>query len=97
MASTDDVKKLAALARIEIPDEKLDAFAREFDTILAYVGRLDELSIPNGEKRALPAVRNVFREDSAPHSAGAFTDVLVEQFPDREGNALKVKQIITHE
>jgi aspartyl/glutamyl-tRNA(Asn/Gln) amidotransferase C subunit len=97
MASPDDVKKLAALARIEIPEGKLKEFAEEFDGILAYIGKLDELTLPKSSERVRPVVRNAFREDGEPHETGKYTEALVEQFPHKEGNALRVKQIISHE
>ncbi len=97
MASADEVKKLAALARITIPEDKLEAFAKEFDGILTYIGKLEELTLPPQEARTIPEVRNVFREDGTPHEKGIYTEKLVEQFPDREGTYLKVKQIISHD
>ena len=97
MASADDVQKLASLARLSIPEEKLATFAKEFDGMLAYVGKLDELSLPTSAKRPIPAVRNVMREDGEPHASGLYTETIVEQFPNREGNSLKVKQILSHD
>lgn len=97
MASSDEVKKLGALARISIPEEKLESFAAGFEHILAYVGKLDELVLPSRESRAIPVIRNVFREDGSPHETGRYTEALVAQFPDKEGNRLKVKQIISHD
>lgn len=97
MASAEEVKKLAALARLSIPEEKLGSFAKEFDAILAYVGKLDDLTLPAHDERVVSVVHNVFREDGVPHEAGKYTDKVVEQFPDSEGNYLKVKQIITHD
>jgi aspartyl/glutamyl-tRNA(Asn/Gln) amidotransferase C subunit len=97
MATPAEVQKLAALARLTIPEDKLETFASEFDAILAYVGKLDELSLPAHDSRATPVVRNVFREDGEPHAAGAYTEKLVEQFPDKKGNSLRVKQIISHD
>jgi aspartyl/glutamyl-tRNA(Asn/Gln) amidotransferase C subunit len=96
MASADDVKKLAALARISVNEAELEKFAKEFDGILAYVGKLEELDIPKGGDRR-PPVRNVLREDGEPHAAGAFTGAVVAQFPDKEGDSLKVKQIISYD
>ena len=96
MASADDVKKLAALARIGVGEAELEKFAAEFDGILAYVGQLDALSVDTKE-RVLPAVRNVMREDGEPHPEGAFTEALAKQFPERQGNYLSVKQIISHD
>lgn len=96
MASAEDVKKLAALARIEVPDADLERFAREFDSILSYVGKLDELAIDT-KNIVTPAVRNVFRNDGEPHASGRDTEKLAAQFPDRDGDALRVKQIISHD
>jgi aspartyl-tRNA(Asn)/glutamyl-tRNA(Gln) amidotransferase subunit C len=99
MATTEEVKKLAALARIKVDDAELDSFTHEFDAILAYVGQLEKVELPaiadgKGEK---PRLRNSMREDGAPRASGAYTEKIVEQFPESENNALLVKQIIIHE
>ena len=96
MATTEEVKKLAGLARIKVEDAELEKFTREFDAILAYVSKLEKLEL-SGEKEEKPALRNVMREDGEPHASGAYTAKIVEQFPASENNALVVKQIITHE
>jgi aspartyl/glutamyl-tRNA(Asn/Gln) amidotransferase C subunit len=49
MATSEDVKKLAALARLSVPEETLPKFAKEFDAILGYVGQLADLDIKAGE------------------------------------------------
>ncbi|MBA3788893.1 aspartyl/glutamyl-tRNA amidotransferase subunit C [Patescibacteria group bacterium] len=95
MATSEDVKKLAALARISVPEGKLTRFAEEFDGILKYVSQLEELQVPKGEP--LLPYTNVFRADADPHEKGKWTEKLAEQFPAREGNALSVKQIISHD
>ena len=96
MATTEDVKKLAALARIRVKDSELEKFTSEFDAILAYVGQLEKLELPT-DKGAKPTLRNVMREDGEPHARGTYTEKLVAQFPASENNALSVKQIISHE
>ena len=96
MASTDDVKKLAALARIELKDAELEKFANEFEGVLAYVGQIESLKTGRTGKEA-PPIRNVFREDGEPHEKGAYTKKIVEQFPDKQGDALKVAQVISYE
>jgi len=97
MATTEEVKKLAALARLTIEDAELEKFTSEFDAILAYVGQLESLELPADLAGGKPSLRNVMREDGAPHASGAYTAALAAQFPAREGDALVVKQIITHE
>ena len=96
MATTEEVKKLAALARIRVEDSELEKFTSEFDAILKYVGQLESLQLPASSSQP-PALRNVMREDGEPHVSGAYTEKLAEQFPAREGDALSVKQIISHE
>lgn len=97
MATTDEVKKLAALARIRVGDDELEKFTSEFDAILAYIGQLEKLDLSPASNLQPPALRNVMREDGEPHAGGAYTEKLAEQFPAREGNALSVKQIISHD
>lgn len=95
MTTTEEVKKLAALARIQVRDEELEKFTSEFDAILAYVGQLEKLDVKT-DKSAKPVLRNVMREDGEPKEPGTYTEKLAEQFSAREGDALSVKQIISH-
>lgn len=98
MVTTEEVRKLAALARITVADGELEKFTSEFDAILIYIGQLEELNLPRGDtSRNKPALRNVMREDGEPHATGIYTEKLAEQFPAREGDALSVKQILSHD
>ena len=103
MATTEEVRKLAALARIKVEDAELEKFTREFDAILAYVGQLEKLDLKDSGVEK-PTLRNVMRIDGEPHTTGMYTEKLAEQFParsffaeaskDKEGVYLEVKQII---
>jgi aspartyl-tRNA(Asn)/glutamyl-tRNA(Gln) amidotransferase subunit C len=95
MVTTDEVKKLAALARIRVADAELETFTSEFDAVLAYVGQLEALDLGKAGVEK-PPLRNVMREDGAPHAPGVYTEKLAAQFPAKEGAALSVKQILTH-
>jgi len=97
MATAEEVKKLASLARISVADEELPTFVKEFDAILAYVSQLEKLDLPTGGERIVPPLRNVMLADGEPHETGLYTKKIALQFPAREGDALSVKQIITHE
>lgn len=96
-ATPEDVARLAALARISIPESELPGFAQEFESVLAYVGTLDELTLATGETPSYPTTRNVLREDGTPTATGTYTEALVAQFPEKDGNYLSVKQIISHD
>ena len=97
MATVEDVKKLAALARIRIGDAELEKFTSEFDAIVGYISQLEKLDVSKVEVGETPLLHNVMREDGEPYSAGTFTEKLAEQFPKREGNSLQVKQIISND
>ncbi len=97
MASSDDVQKLAALARLSIAESEAERFSKEFDGILSYIGQINELSIPDTAKGVRPPVRNVFREDGEPDETGIHTKAITEQFPERDGDYLVVKKIISHD
>ena len=97
MVTTEDVKKLASLARISVEEAELPKFTKEFEAILAYVGQLDALALPKDFKEEQPPLRNVFREDGEPTPPGTWTEKLTSAFPKREDDYLVVKQIITHD
>jgi len=104
MATTEEVKKLAALARITVVDAELEKFTREFDAILAYVETVSTVGMRQREalqrgqiEIEKPALRNIMREDGEPHVPGMYTEKIVEQFPASDKNALIVKQIIHHD
>lgn len=97
MATTEEVKKLASLARIRLADAELEKFTSEFDAILAYISQLETLNVSTGRGSERPALHNVMRDDTEPHATGIHTEKLAAQFRAREGDALSVKQIITHE
>lgn len=97
MATTEEVKKLAALARISLPEAQLEKFTKEFDAILAYVGQLEKLELPKDLADKRPLLRNVFRKDGEPTPSGAWTEKMVAAFPEKEENYLVVKQIISHD
>ncbi len=110
MATTEEVKKLAALARISMPEAELVKFTKEFDSILAYVGQLGQLELPKAKTagggspdaagaafRDTRPLRNIFRDDANPTPPGTWTTKMVDAFPEKEDDYLVVKQIISHE
>ena len=52
----DDVRRIAALARIGVPDERLDSLVRELDGILAHMDVLRRVETPAAlsEQAAMP-------------------------------------------
>ncbi|MDD1663149.1 MAG: Asp-tRNA(Asn)/Glu-tRNA(Gln) amidotransferase subunit GatC [Methanomicrobiales archaeon] len=60
MVSPDDVEKIANLADIRLPGDRLGEFTREFNAILEYFDILDSVREEAGERRS---EFNVMRED----------------------------------
>jgi aspartyl/glutamyl-tRNA(Asn/Gln) amidotransferase C subunit len=83
------------LARIELTEEEKKTLLKEVDPILNYVAQLKEVS--SKMEAGLPKVgehRNVMRTDEEENESGANTDALVAEFPEKQGNYLKVKKIL---
>ena len=97
MATNEEVQKLAELSRIHIPTEHMLEFGKEFEGILGYVSSLETLTLDMDGESEPGTLRNVFREDGEPHETGLFTERIVAAFPEKEGDLLKVKQILAHE
>lgn len=93
MISRDDVQKLANLAHLAVEDGELDTIAHEMDEILAYVSEVTKLASEEGE-RETPTLRNVMRDDVVTNSEREYTERVVKQFPDRDGDYLRVKKIL---
>lgn len=63
--SVEEVTKVAALARLNPPQNKLDQFADQISDILGYMQVLNELDTSSVEPLYSPADHGtVFREDS---------------------------------
>ena len=62
--SKEDVKYVAALARIDLPEDKLEGFTKTLGDIVHYVEQLQKLDVDNVKptSHAVP-VGNVFRQD----------------------------------
>ncbi len=88
-----DIKKLADLARVDITEEELSGLIHDFDSILAYVGQVQDVSESSDVAPDYP-LYNVMREDVATNKTGEYTDKILAQMPNTHDGFLKVKQIL---
>ena len=89
----EDVKKLAQMARIDMSDAELTDIARDFDSILAYVGQVQKVSDVSDVKQDF-ILENVMRDDVATNTGGQHTEKILAEMPDTQDGFLKVKQIL---
>ncbi len=94
MISGDDVQKLADLARIELSTAEKEALTNDLGTILSFVDELKSAPIETDAHAVVGTPYNVMRPDGSPHEGGTFTDALLENAPDRDGNHIRVKNIL---
>ena len=62
--SRDDVRKIAELARLEIPEERMDRVARELSAVLDFAASLGELDLTGCEPTAFAPAHVPLREDA---------------------------------
>lgn len=62
--STDEVVKVAGLARLNLEPEKVELFAAQFNDILSYIQKLNELETSGVEPLYSPVTHEtVYRDD----------------------------------
>ncbi len=93
MLNSDDVRKVAVLARLKLSDEEIEQFTGQLSGILDYVGLLDELDVESVEPMAHVAdVANVFRDDEARDSLPR--DAALSNAAKTDGKYFLVPQIL---
>lgn len=93
--SLDEVRRIAALARLELTPEEERTFAGQLSAILEYVRQLEELDVSQVEPmtHALAAGEAApLREDEVRPSLGP--ERALRNAPEREGTCFKVPRII---
>ena len=95
MVTSEEVKKLAQLARLSLSEEEIPRVAEQMTAIVSYVAQVSEIA----QKDAVgtPEERNVFREDGEPHAPGAHTDALMDLAPKKKNGYISVPKIISYD
>lgn len=88
-----DIAALANLARLEITPEEIATLEKEIPDILAFVKTIQEASVE--APAADTSLRNVMRDDTDPYEGGAFTESILSAAPERKGDHIVVKQVIS--
>lgn len=93
MISADDVRKVAQLARLELPDDQISTFTTQLEKILGYVAQLEQVDTDGvpPTTRAVEVV-NVTRDDDV--TATPVRENLLDLAPQREGDFFRVPKIL---
>jgi aspartyl-tRNA(Asn)/glutamyl-tRNA(Gln) amidotransferase subunit C len=92
--STEEVRRIAALARLRLSSEEETRLSGELSAILDYVRQLEELDVSGVEPmtHALAAGETPFRADEV--LPGLSPDEALANAPARAGNCFQVPRII---
>jgi aspartyl-tRNA(Asn)/glutamyl-tRNA(Gln) amidotransferase subunit C len=89
----NEVRKVARLARLDLPDADLAVFAKQLTAILGYMDQLNELNTEGVEPLAHPLpVQNVFRPDELKPSLPV--DEALANAPARSGDFFAVPAVL---
>jgi len=91
--SSDEVKKVAQLARLELNENEIHQHAEQLEKILEYIKQLEKINTENiaCTTRAIEVV-NVLRKDERRDYENS--DELLDLAPSRENKFFKVPKII---
>jgi aspartyl-tRNA(Asn)/glutamyl-tRNA(Gln) amidotransferase subunit C len=87
------VRKVAGLARIREPEDRLEAMAEELSTILAWIEQLNEVDVEGVEPMTSAVeARLPMREDLV--TDGGDAEAVLANAPKRDRNFFVVPQVI---
>jgi aspartyl-tRNA(Asn)/glutamyl-tRNA(Gln) amidotransferase subunit C len=96
MLTREQLKHLAELAKIEFTEEELDKFLVDFNNILNYVEEIKELDLSKFEPMIGGPVQKLeLRDDEVSNCPEETKTGIINQFPERQENYLKLPKIIS--
>ncbi len=93
MITSEDIKKLAKLARVGIGENAIGSSRTPIGGASGYIYQIKNAAavVPAPEKQA---IRNVFRKDDVVNETGTRTADLIAEAPRSERNYVQVKKIL---
>ena len=92
MITTDEIKKLAHLARIAVTEEEVAGYAKDFEAILGYVDQINTINIE--DIKVEPLQVNHARIDENAHVSGQYRDAMLADAPGSQDGFYKVPKIL---
>jgi aspartyl-tRNA(Asn)/glutamyl-tRNA(Gln) amidotransferase subunit C len=93
--SAEEVKHIAALARIGLADEEIPKYQKDLSAILDYFKKLQELDTDNIEPIGHITGRvNSYREDKMEDFGDLGKEAIFKNTPEKKDNFVKVKSVL---
>lgn len=92
--SREEIDKIAALAHLKLSEIESEKMKETLSSVLEYVNRLKDANTEGVEPTAhITGVENVLREDEVKNCPEDQRDAVIESFPDKDGDQLKVRPV----
>lgn len=93
MINRDEVKHIAALARIGVTEEEVEKFSADLSAVLAWIDQLKEVDVSQVEPTAhITGMDDVTRIDKKDQFLE--TEKIIEAFPEKKERYDKVKAVL---
>ncbi len=91
--TTDDVRKVAQLARLELPESQIETYTTQLEKIIDYVAQLEKIQTEDipPTTRAVEVV-NIMRKDEVLTTDNR--EEILDLGPKREGDFFRVPKIL---
>jgi aspartyl-tRNA(Asn)/glutamyl-tRNA(Gln) amidotransferase subunit C len=86
--SKEEIAHLAKLARLDLPEEKLEQMTKDFGAILEYVDRIQQVDVEGVEPFTMPAKSEGWRQDVAFETDEVARELILSNFPEKAGDLL---------
>ncbi len=91
--SREEVQRIAELARLEIPEDRLDRMQAELSAVLEFAAALNRLDLGGCEPLSFAPAEAPLREDAV-NGRRLTTEAALAAAPDREGGFFRVPPIV---
>ena len=88
-----DIKHLSMLARLDISDAEAESLLGDLQSILKYVDQVTSVTV-SGSEIDVPEHRNFAREVIVVNQGGQFTEIIMEDVPEKQDGYVKVNKIL---
>ena len=92
-----DIEDIAELARLHLTEDEKTRYAGQLSAVLEYVEMLNEVDTTGVEETCqVTGLEDVVREDVAVACDEDTRKAIIDQFPAKVGNLLKVKAVFVN-
>ena len=94
--SVRDIEQIATLARLKLSDEEKERYADQLSVVFEYMDILQEVETNDvPETCQVTGLEDVVRQDKATPCDEETRQKLIDAFPERVGNLLKVPAVFS--